>query len=389
MLALQGSLPPDMEPVLFRYFDVIAKLGAKEISHRAAAALEAEAVESLAEMELIFPAWELDINRHMVLHLAESVKVRGPPWATAMWAFERFWNRMLQWKSQNNQPEAVMINTFKAFKTAVKVCGSSQVITFDRETDEVLVPAYVHAHITGGEVHAEFSDPLPARWLHHKKAIAENARAEFHMLHLRTHEQYKQLWDEYIMGLQRDPNTVTLKQMDKLLDGWRAWGIRTAKGPTALALCKGPHPRFFPHDRATINGQRFVSNRLQKSKYRNDVVMMKSAAKGVEVGLVKAFITTPAPGTHIADDVEGSPDLLELAWVQWYGKCNAAATTGIVCSKKIRSDNRNGNVYRVTDLVTTNVALVPRLLCDGSLSTGDWQVLESRPVVLKLDDDSL
>ena len=302
--ALQGYLPPDMEAVLFRYFDVIAKLGAKEISHSAAIALEAEVKESLAEMELTFPAWELDINRHMILHLAESIKVRGPPWATAMWAYERFWNRMLQWKSQNNQPEAVMINTFKAFKTAVKVCGTSQINTFDRLTDEVLVPAYVHAHITGGEVHAEFSDPLPARWMDQRKAKEELARAEFHMLHLRTHESYKQLWDEYVVSLKRDPNTVTLKQMDKLLDGWPAWGVRMQVGPSALALCQGPHPRFFPYDRATINGQRFVSSRLQKSKYRNDVVMMKSAAKGIEVGLVKAFITTPAAGTRIAADVE-------------------------------------------------------------------------------------
>ena len=152
-----------MEAVLFRYLDVIAKLGAKEISHAAAGALEAEVVESLAEMELHFPAWELDINRHMVVHLAESVKARGPPWATSMWGYERFWSIMTQWKSRNNQPEAVMMNTFKAFKTACKVCGALEIKTFDRPPDEVLMPAYVHAHITGGEVHVDFSDPLPAR----------------------------------------------------------------------------------------------------------------------------------------------------------------------------------------------------------------------------------
>ncbi len=65
--------------MLFGYLDVLAKLGAKEISHSAAAALQEEVVKSLAEMKLHFPAWELDINRHMVLHLAESVPIRGPP----------------------------------------------------------------------------------------------------------------------------------------------------------------------------------------------------------------------------------------------------------------------------------------------------------------------
>ncbi len=115
------------------------------------------------------------------------------------------------------------------------------------------------------------------------------------------------------MSLGRNPNTVTLKQMDKLLNDWPAWGVKMEVGPNALALCQGPHPRFFPYDRATINGQRFVSSRLQKSKYRNDVVMIKSAEKGVEVGLVKAFIATPAAGTDLAADVQGSTDLLELA----------------------------------------------------------------------------
>lgn len=384
---LQGYLPLETEAVLFKYFDVIAKLGAKEISHAAAVALKAEVIESLAEMELHFPAWELDINRHMVLHLAESVEVRGPPWATAMWAYERFWHRMLRWKSQNNQPEAVMMNTFKAFKTACKVCGTSQIKTFDRPTDEVLMPAYVHAHITGGEVHVELSDPLPAQWLHHKKPKQDMARAEFHMLHLRTHEHYKELWELYVRDLNGNTDNLRLKQMDRLLNGWLAWGVRMQLGASDMALCRGPHPRFFPYDRATINGQRFVSSRLQRTTYRNDVVMLESAGKGVEVGLVKAFISTPAAGTPITADVEGSPDLLELAWVQWFGKSNAAGSTGVVCSQNIRSDNINGNVYRITDLVTTNVALVPRVLRDGNLSTTDWQALKSRPVVLKLDEE--
>ena len=182
--------------------------------------------------------------------------------------------------------------------------------------------------------------------------------------------------------------------MDKLL----AWGFRMQLAgfidASDLALCRGPHPCFFPYDRATINGQKFVSSRLQRSKYRNDVVMLKSMGKGVEVGLVKAFISTPAAGTPITADVEGSPDLLELAWVQWFGGEKGASSSGVACSKTIRSDNINGSVYSITDLVTTNVAHVPRLLCDGSLSTHDWQALKSRPVVLtldekKADDDSM
>ncbi|CAL8470203.1 g9745 [Coccomyxa elongata] len=106
--ALQGLLPPRQEAVLFAYLDALTKLTAKEFSVAAAASLKEEVIECLANMELEFPAWELDINRHMILHLAESIPAQGPPWASAMWSYERLWNRMCQWKAQNNHPEAVM-----------------------------------------------------------------------------------------------------------------------------------------------------------------------------------------------------------------------------------------------------------------------------------------
>lgn len=369
--------------MLFGYLDVLAKLGAKEISHSAAAALQEEVVKSLAEMELHFPAWELDINRHMVLHLAESVPIRGPPWATAMWAYERFWNRMCQWMSQTNQPEAVMINTFKAFKVACKVGGNSEVKAFDRPTDEVLMPAYVHAHTTGGEVHVELSDALPKRWLHMKSATQQQAKAELHMCHLRTHQPYNELWQKYVMDAAQDPSKLKLKDMDKLLEGWPAWGHRVQLGTSDMELCEGPHPCYYPYDRATVNGHKLVSSRLQNGKFRNDVVMMETAGKGAEVGQIKEFIRAPAPGTPLTADDEGSSDMLELAWVQWFGRSNATSSSGAVCSMDIRSDSANGNVYRITDLLPGNIALVPRLLRDGSLSTKDWQALISRPVVLR------
>ena len=116
-------LPANQEAVLFGYFDCLAKLGAKEMKHTAAASLKAEVYESLAKMELEFPAWELDINRHMVLHLAERISIQGPPWASAMWSYERLWNRVLQWNTQKNQPEVNMVNTYKAIQDCLQGAG--------------------------------------------------------------------------------------------------------------------------------------------------------------------------------------------------------------------------------------------------------------------------
>ena len=322
MWSVQSYLPENMEAVLFRYFDCLAKLGAKEMSRSAAAKLQKDVVQSLAEMEVEFPAWELDINRHMILHLVERIPTQGPPWSSSMWSYERLWHRLCQWKSQDNQPEAVMVNTYKAYKSACKVRGSSDIKTFDRPTDEVLIPAYVHAHLTGGEVHAELSDGHPPMRLEQKKAKKEHARAELHMYHLRTHQRYGDLWIDFITHEERrDHRKLQLKDMDSLLDRWQAWGSRAHLTPDDMALCRGPHHQYFAYDRATINGQRFIVSRLQNTKYRNDIVMMETAGKGAEVGQVRNFLKLPVPGTAIAARLEPEDGLmLQVAWVDWFGR---------------------------------------------------------------------
>jgi hypothetical protein len=381
----QGYLPAALEAVLFGYFDCLAGLGAKEMSRGAAAKLQQDVVEFLARMEIEFPAWELDINRHMVLHLAERINTHGPPWSSSMWSYERLWNRLCQWKSQDLQPEAVMVNTYKAFKSACKVKGSSDIKTFDRPTDEVLIPAYVHAHLTDGEVHADLSDGHPPMRLEQKRAKEGHARAEFHMFHLRTHQRYRDLWIDFIMHEEgKDYKKLQLKDMLPLLDRWQAWGLRTNLMPEDMALCGGPHHQYFPYDRATINGQQFVVSQLQNTAYRNDIVMMETTGRGTEVGRVKYFLKLPAAGTALAARLE-EEQMLQVAWVEWYGRSasgTAASSCGMTCAKKMQSDNSNGNVYNITDLKPFNVALVSRVMQDGSLSTLDWQVLVSRPIVL-------
>ena len=39
---------------------------------------------TLADMETLFPAWDLNINRHMVYHIAEHLAISGPLWPLTM-----------------------------------------------------------------------------------------------------------------------------------------------------------------------------------------------------------------------------------------------------------------------------------------------------------------
>jgi hypothetical protein len=114
---------------------------------------------ALAAMEQHFPAWDLDINRHAMIHVAEACRMAGPPWIFTTFPSERFWgryifvyrmcitlhvqfllpaidqssiafprsscfvtppliflHRLVQWMSQTVHPEATMMNAFRAFK---------------------------------------------------------------------------------------------------------------------------------------------------------------------------------------------------------------------------------------------------------------------------------
>lgn len=72
---LCGLLPHQQQAVLFRYIDVLNRIWSYTLSGDDIDDLLSDCRSCLAEMEIAFPAWELDINRHMVLHLVEAIKV--------------------------------------------------------------------------------------------------------------------------------------------------------------------------------------------------------------------------------------------------------------------------------------------------------------------------
>ena len=72
---------------------------------------------ALAELELVLPAWELDMNRHMVTHSAEAVRRHGPCWGWSRFGLERLWGRLIKWMTQTSHPEATMVSAWKALIT--------------------------------------------------------------------------------------------------------------------------------------------------------------------------------------------------------------------------------------------------------------------------------
>lgn len=393
--ALQGLLPATMEVTLFQYMEVLEKLTAKEFSAAVVPKLQTEAAVVLAQMERDFPAWELDVTRHMVIHLPEQIASRGPPWACSMWSYERLWNRLNRWRSQQVHPEATMANTYKAFKVAnaalnASGAANSNFTTFDRDSNAILLPAYIQE---AGVLDMQLIDAQPMQLLSSKKSTEKNMQAELHALHLRVDAQYRVLLQQYVRDLGKNPAALTVAQAGRLLPLWKPWSDKQV-GLTdkQRRYAWGPHSEVRAFDRAMINGNSFiVAHQQQKSKYKNDIVMMESRARGVEVGRVLAFIEhAPAGIIPYAASAASLQEYVQIAQVEWFGRVaqpstasgpaasSLSAPAATVVSRISKSDAQNGNLWLVSDLVPANIALVPRILASGALSSTHWQVMQAR-----------
>lgn len=384
--ALQGLLPATLETPLFMYLDLLARLGAKEISAASASSLQEDAAIALTQMELYFPAWELDINRHMIIHLPEQIVSRGPPWAWSMWAYERFWNRMMQWKTQDRNPTATMVNSYKVYKTAHAALvqngeKNAHWMAFDRQTDEVLLPAYVREQ---GQVAYELSDPQPLLYLGMEKALRLRLKEELHALHLRINLEYKELWIDYVTSLGIDAPSLKVMQAGKLIGGWKGWGDRQELSSKQKLLTWGPHMEVRLYDRASIDSSHFVVTDHQNGVYKNDIVMMRTTGRADEFGRVVAFIEHPPAGNHFAYIAEDSDagSFERAALVEWFASIPTADGAPLAVNTATRSDVDNGNIWRISDLEPINIALVPRVLARGVLSHRAWQVMFSRPQMI-------
>ena len=114
---LEGSMHAEQQTAVFEYLDLLGIFWEKSITEQRLQHLEKQTAVILTKLAEVLPAWEMDINRHMILHLAQSVRRHGPCWAWSMFGFERMWGRLTRWMTQKSHPEATMMNSWKAFMT--------------------------------------------------------------------------------------------------------------------------------------------------------------------------------------------------------------------------------------------------------------------------------
>mmetsp|Transcript_17838 Transcript_17838/g.53472 ORF Transcript_17838/g.53472 Transcript_17838/m.53472 type:complete len:209 (-) Transcript_17838:518-1144(-) len=198
-------------------------------------------------MELHFPAWDASINRHMIVHVAESIARVGPCHVTSVLSYERLWKTLADALTQKTNAEAVMIRSFRAHQILSRLTGTSAedvgVALLDRVHDG-------NARARGLECVVHDGKDI---YLDVSKSAGLAAVVEMHKLFLRDltcrTTEYAALWATFVAerGIILTTRSTNLT-WGKALKDWYAWGqVRTASDAGSeetlqrvRRLCNGP-----------------------------------------------------------------------------------------------------------------------------------------------------
>lgn len=158
---LQGLLPEEQQNALFTYMDNLGRLWSRSLLSSQLSDLRGSVCDSLVGMEVAFPGWELNLNRHNVIHIADACSMIGPTPTFSTFFFERLWARLSRWLKQKVQPEKNMMRSYKAYVSTTaylskNVAGPSSKSPFsptsflqdeddelERSVDAVLMPQFM------------------------------------------------------------------------------------------------------------------------------------------------------------------------------------------------------------------------------------------------------
>ena len=361
--ALHGNVTGKIASLLFSYLDFIGSLWSKSFQRDVISGMVKAAGELLADLEAYLLAWELDINRHMLLQIVTAIEEWGPPWVWSAFGYERLWGRMCEWLLNKARPEASIMLSIRALKVAVQYLSSSSghfqaeedesetvslyhtLVSFDRGTHRMVVPGYLQeahstaVHLCDGGAWKPIV-PTPARAI---KATLSTVWPELHLFYLRYPSKckkcqcapgcecpdYAALWAAYVQTVRRRPaTTLSLQVIAELLPGWATWAKDQGLSNHQVQLCHGPGPIQHPivqlFDRLELGCVKLTGSKQEsKLKAKNSVVMIHDGRK-YQVGRVRRFFAHTSPGhSHVndaaAEDVEGRA---QNADVDWYAETN-------------------------------------------------------------------
>lgn len=403
---LHGVIPDaNISQVVFTYLDLLGSLWAKSFSRQQVADLVQSSKRLLADLEAYLPAYELNINRHMMQHLVPAIWEWGPPWVWSAFGFERLWGRMCEWLMNKTYPEASIHLGVRALQISLRYLASLadpsgvsyryQVVSFDRETNATVLPGYLESSFhesvimsDGGKIKSVV--PTAGRPI---KRDLEGVWVELHQFYLRWPEKcksceceedsacscpdYLALWLEYVnqdRKGRRITNAGSMSRSDiaKLLPGWYAWSQAQHKMPQQQQVCRGPNTAVELFDRCALGSVTLAgSKQEEKPKAKNSIVAIQKAGGGYDAGRVRRFFRHIPPGHDLTyTALEDEPFLSQIAVIDWFEPAarsrpeNAKLTrdyrdqlTGIPVVRRKHTQDSAGNFWCCHQLVRCKFGL--------------------------------
>ena len=391
----------------------------KVISLEQLAAMEMQIPQLLADLEQLLPARELDINYHMMVHLVDTIRERGPCWASSMYGFERLWGRMVRWLHQRSHPEATILNAFKAMKVAFMAVshlaadeqaeandnlegedsaaaevGLSKNFcllppTFNKSNNQLILPQHLEVHAS---LQVQLFDSGGSKGgmeyfgAHSQHRDQHHRRAELHKFYVKFPEfcrscacpepapgqprchcpSYAQLWQQFQdeQPVPRELRQIAKRDMPALLAEWHTWALQQpAFTRHQQDVCYGPILHLRVYHRAQIDGTIFASAAIEGvgKKARDSIVLMRDGAEGtLWAGRVKTFISHRPPGCEAIEANEAN--IADIAWfnqVPGNDPNHNLPSIGCPAFKSSIFKDPTGNFWPVERLGTCKVAAVP------------------------------
>ncbi|DBB07211.1 TPA: hypothetical protein ACH3X1_011776 [Trebouxia sp. C0004] len=306
----------------------------------------------LTLMEILVPAWELDLNWHKMIHQIRAIRQNGPCWTWAMFRFERFWKHLTDWMTQRSHIEATIFNVHYAFKTSCLALPQLREDLLSDEEDEVgrdtahsrtaqcsptdcpvsieqpmscCCPAsFEHMKVHLVSINKEIS-PLICLTLLATAPLAlppdkHSWQAELHLFYVQSPElcqactccgRYDELWERYMQV--EVSGSVTKQRLSELLGKWYEWGKRQPDFcQQARQLCSGPLKSAQVSDRATLQGI-FSTTKTEGKKNACESVVLMSNNHKFWAGRVRFFLRHTPPRVSASNDSD-----VYIARVHWY-----------------------------------------------------------------------
>ena len=126
MYALQNRLSTGPREALYMLIEATSRLWAKSFLRSELPKLKALLHKALLQTTIHFPGAQHDIVQHLMHHIADGIELHGPPWASAMWPFERLWHVLISQNHSTRWTAISMMLNHRAGRVAKQLCDEHE-----------------------------------------------------------------------------------------------------------------------------------------------------------------------------------------------------------------------------------------------------------------------